>query len=48
VDTGVVLGNPSVAVVVDQHSVAEDNEDVGHHSAGGTKNVAGSDLCSTG
>jgi hypothetical protein len=43
-----VLGNPSVAMVVDQHSVAEDNEDVGHHSAGGTKNVAGSELCSTG
>jgi hypothetical protein len=48
VDTGVVLGNPSIAVVADQHSVAEDNEDVGHHSAGGIENVAGSDLCSTG
>jgi hypothetical protein len=43
-----VLGNPSVAVVADQHSIAEDNEDVGHHSARGTENVAGSDLCSTG
>jgi hypothetical protein len=43
-----VLGNPSVAVVADQHSVAEDNEDVGHHSAGGTENVVGSVLCSTG
>jgi hypothetical protein len=42
------LGNPSVAVVADQHSVAEDNEDVGHHSAGGAENVASSDLCSTG
>jgi hypothetical protein len=48
VDTGVVLGNPFVAVVADQHSVAKDNGDVGHHSAGGTENVAGFDLCSTG
>jgi hypothetical protein len=47
VDTGVVLDNPSVAVVTDQHSVTEDNEDVGHHSAGGTGNVVGSDHCST-
>jgi hypothetical protein len=47
VDTSVVLDNPLVAVVADQHSVAEDNENVGHHSAGGTENVAGSDLCST-
>jgi hypothetical protein len=43
-----VLGNPFVVVVADQHSVAEDNEDISHHSTGGTKNVAGSDLCSTG
>jgi hypothetical protein len=43
-----VLGNHSVAVVVDQHSVAEDNEDIGHHSAGGTENVAGLGPCSTG
>jgi hypothetical protein len=43
-----VLGNPSIVVVVDQHSIAEDNEDVGHHSVWGTENVAGSDLCSTG
>jgi hypothetical protein len=48
VDTSVVLDNPSVAVVADQHSVAEDNEDVGHHSARGTKNIAGYDLCSIG
>jgi hypothetical protein len=48
VDTGVVLDNPLVAVVADQHSIAEDNEDVGHHFAGGTENVAGSDFCSTG
>jgi hypothetical protein len=43
-----VLGNPSVAVVVDQHSVAEDTKDIGHHSARGTENVAGSGPCSTG
>jgi hypothetical protein len=40
--------NPSVVVVADQHFVAEDNEDVGHHSTGGTENIAGSNLCSTG
>jgi hypothetical protein len=36
------------AVDVDQHSAVEDTEDAGHHSAGGTKNAAGSGPCSTG
>jgi hypothetical protein len=35
-------------VDVNEHSIVEDTEDVGHHSAGGTKNVASSGPCSTG
>jgi hypothetical protein len=41
VDTGVVINSHPTAVDVDQHSVAKDTEDVGHHSIGGIENVAG-------
>jgi hypothetical protein len=42
VDTGVVPNSHYAVVDVDQHSAVEDTEDAGHHSAGGTENVAGS------
>jgi hypothetical protein len=48
VNTGVVPDSHSTAMVIDQHSVAEDTEDVGHHSTRGTENVAGLGPCSTG
>jgi hypothetical protein len=34
VNIGMVLDSHSTAMVIDQHSVAEDTEDVGHHSTG--------------
>jgi hypothetical protein len=45
VDTGVVPDSHSAAVDVDQHSIDEDTKNVGHHSTGGTGNVAGSEPC---
>jgi hypothetical protein len=34
VNIGMVPDSHSTAMVIDQHSVAEDTEDVGHHSTG--------------
>jgi hypothetical protein len=47
-DTGVVLGNPSIAENIGHCSAAGDTMDAGHYSAESTEGVAGSDLCSTG